>query len=108
MTSTNTALRLHFTNAEVRETNFEKLSSVNQPVKTVLAQHKGRNATKAGEEEADNLHPELQLCLQARVMLTTNLWTELGACERIYGLYSRYCLARGPGPYISPIFTDQV
>ena len=27
------ALRLYFTNVEVRETNFEKLSGVNQPVK---------------------------------------------------------------------------
>ena len=67
------ALRLYFTNAEVRKTNFEKLSGVNRPVKTVLAQHKGRNAAKASEEEADNLCPELQLCLQARVILTTNL-----------------------------------
>jgi ATP-dependent DNA helicase PIF1 len=72
------ALQLYFTNAEVKEMNFKKLSGVNQPVKTVLAQHKGRNAAKASEEEADNLCPELQLCLQARVMLTTNLWTELG------------------------------
>lgn len=46
--------------------NFEKLSGVNQPVKTVLAQYKGQNAVKASEEEADNLGPELQLCLQAR------------------------------------------
>ena len=72
------ALRLYFTNAEVKEKNSEKLSGLNQPVKTVKAQHRGRNAAKASEEEADNLGPELQLCLQARVMLTTNLWTELG------------------------------
>ena len=67
------ALRLYFTNAEVKEKNFEKLSGVNQPVKTVKAQHKGRNAAKASEEEADNLCPELQLCLRAWVILTTNL-----------------------------------
>jgi hypothetical protein len=42
----------------------------------VQAEHKGPNAVKAIEEEADNLCPELQLCL--RVLLTTNnLWTEL-------------------------------
>lgn len=72
------ALRLYFTNAEVRDTNFEKLAGVNQPVRTVRAQHKGRDAARASEEEADNLCPELQLCFHARVMLTTNLWTELG------------------------------
>jgi hypothetical protein len=67
----NCALRLYFTNAEVRETNFEKLSGVTHPVMTVHAQHRVLNATRATEEEADNLCPELQLCLQARVMLTT-------------------------------------
>ena len=72
------ALRLYFTNSEVKEMNFKKLSGVNQPVKKVLAQYKGRNAAKASEEEADNLCPELQVCIHARVMLTTNLWTELG------------------------------
>jgi ATP-dependent DNA helicase PIF1 len=72
------ALRLYFTNAEVKEMNLKKLSDMNQPVKTVKAQHKGRNTAKASEEEADNLSPELQLCIGARVMLTTNLWTELG------------------------------
>ncbi|PVH71398.1 hypothetical protein DL98DRAFT_435269, partial [Cadophora sp. DSE1049] len=31
------ALQLYFTNAEVRERNFKKLSDVNQLVKTILA-----------------------------------------------------------------------
>ena len=73
MATFDSALRLYYTNAEVRETNFKKLSGINQPVKTVLAQHTGRDAAKASEEEADNLSPELQLCIGARVMLTTNL-----------------------------------
>jgi PIF1-like helicase len=53
------ALRLYFTNAEVGEKNSEKLLGLNQPVKTVKAQYRGRDAAKASEEEADNLGPEL-------------------------------------------------
>ena len=73
MATFDSALRLYYTNAEVRETNFEKLLGINQPVKTVLAQHTGRDTAKASKEEADNLSPQLQLCIGARVMLTTNL-----------------------------------
>ena len=73
-----TALRLYFTTAEVKETNFNKLSATNRPVKRIVAHHKGRNAAKATEDEADNLCPDIHVCIGARVMLTTNLWTEMG------------------------------
>jgi hypothetical protein len=49
------------------------LSAVNQPVKVLTAIHKGRNAQKATDDEANNLSPELHLCIGARVMLTANL-----------------------------------
>jgi hypothetical protein len=51
---------------------------MNKPVKKILACHKGRNAGKATEDKADNLCLELYVCTGARVMLTTNLWTEMG------------------------------
>jgi hypothetical protein len=49
------ALRLYFTTEEVRE-NCGKL------VKRVLAHHK--SAAKATEDEADNLCPEIHVCLE--------------------------------------------
>ena len=72
------ALRLYYTTEEVRITNRTKLAEANQPVKRIKACHRGRNAAKATEDEADNLSPEISLCIGARVMLTTNLWTEVG------------------------------
>lgn len=74
----NKALRLYYTTAEVRETNYNRLAATNQPVKKFTAEHKGRNASAATEEEADNLSAEVYVCLGARIMLTTNLWTEIG------------------------------
>jgi hypothetical protein len=54
------------------------LAAANQPVKKINALHKGRNAAKATEEEADNLYSVLHVCIEARVMLTSNLWTKRG------------------------------
>lgn len=78
VTAFDTTLRLYFTTEEVRITNFDKLAAANRPVKKILARHKGRNAEKATEDEADNLCPDIHVCIGARVMLTTNLWTEIG------------------------------
>jgi hypothetical protein len=69
---------LYFTSKEVKETNFNKLAAANKPVKKILAHHKGRNATKATEDKADNLCLDIHMCIRAQVMLTSNLWTEVG------------------------------
>ena len=74
----NTALRLYFTTVEVKETNFNKLLAANRPIKRIVAHYKGWNATKATEDEADNLCPDIHVCIRARVMLTMNLWTKVG------------------------------
>jgi hypothetical protein len=63
--------QLYYTNAEMNETNFARLS---RPVKKIGAQHKGHDAHKAAKDEVNNL--PLHLCIGARFMLTTDLWTE--------------------------------
>jgi ATP-dependent DNA helicase PIF1 len=70
------ALQLYFTTNEVKEQNFKSLAAISRPVKKILARHTGQNAIRASEEEADNLYSEIHVCIGARVMLTTNLWTE--------------------------------
>jgi hypothetical protein len=69
----NDALQLYYTTAEVQETNYNRLTATNQPVKQLTAKHKGRNAVKATEEEADNLSAEIPICIRARIILITNL-----------------------------------
>jgi len=69
----NPALQLYFTTVEVIETNFNKLSAANRPVKKIVAYYKGWGAAKATKEEADNLYLDIHVCIRAWVILTTNL-----------------------------------
>ena len=54
-------LRLYFTRAEVHQTNMANLAAMNKPVKKISAQHTGQKATKASEEEADNLSAKIYM-----------------------------------------------
>ena len=62
----------------MRITNSTMLAATNQLIKRIKVCYKGRNAAKATEDEADNLSPEVSLCIRVQVILTTNLWTEVG------------------------------
>jgi hypothetical protein len=78
VSSFDNALRLYFTKDEVYERNIRCLTVWNVPVKILTAVNRGQGAEKASEDDAENLSNTIYLCIGARVMLSSNLWTEIG------------------------------
>jgi hypothetical protein len=78
VSSFDNALRLYFTKDEVYERNIRCLTVRNVPVKILTAVNRGQGAEKASDDDAENLSNTIYLCIGARVMLSSNLWTEIG------------------------------
>ena len=73
-----TAIRLFSTNEEVRRFNQHQLEILAHPVTAVNAMHNCNSAKSASSSLTGGLESILYLCIGARVMLRSNLWTEKG------------------------------
>ena len=92
------ALHLHPTVQAVAEYNVAKLRSAGEPIATIKAIHTGPNASKASSEDASGLEPVVCLARGARVMLTSNLWTDAGLVNRGMGTVQAICYQSGVPP----------
>ena len=72
------AIRLFYDKENVARYNLEKLQSLPTPVARIHAVHNNSSATCAKPDDAGGLYPTVFVAVDARVMLTANLWPEIG------------------------------
>ena len=97
------ALHLHPTIEAVVEHNISKLRASGHPVATIKAVHSGQNASKASSEDAGGLESIICLACNARVMLTSNLWVDMGLVNGAMGTVVAICYRNGESPPNLPI-----
>ena len=89
------ALHLYPTIVAVAEYNVTKLHANGQPIAAVKAIHTGLNASKASPDDAAGLKPTICTAHGAQVMLTANLWTEVGLANGAMGTVVAICYKSG-------------
>ena len=96
------ALHLIPTVEAVVEYNVAQLHASGQPIATIKAVHTGANAAKAPADDAGGLEAVICLAKSARVMLTSNLWVDVGLVNGAMGTVQAICYRTG-GPPDLPI-----
>ena len=97
-----TALHLIPTVEAVVEYNVAQLQASGQPIATIKAVHTGPNAAKAPADDAGGLEGVICLATSARVMLTSNLWVDVGLVNGAMRTIQAICYRTG-GPPDLPI-----
>ncbi|EXU95902.1 AAA ATPase, helitron and PIF1-like helicase domain protein [Metarhizium robertsii] len=69
-----------------------------RPVIQVIATNVGPGAAAAPDDKAGNLAKQVPVCIGARLMLTCNLWQQVGLCNGARGTVYDICWAPGADP----------
>lgn len=97
------AIRLFYDKQSVAEYNLSKLQSLGEPIAKINAVHSNPMAANAKADDAGGLYPVVCLALNARVLLTANLWPEVGLCNGSAGTVHKILYQHGHRPPHLPI-----
>ena len=97
------SVRLYYSKEEVAKYNFEKLSALQQPIARINARHSSQVAKKATPDEMSGLEPVIFLAKRAHVMLTLNLWTDVGLSNGATGTILDFIYSTNQQPPDLPV-----
>ena len=83
--------------------NYEQLIKPKQPIAQINASHSSLVAKKISCDEMSGLHPTIYLAKGAKVMLTMNLWANVGLCNGATGKVIDIIYENGHNPPDLPI-----
>lgn len=93
------ALHLRPTQESVMDHNVAQHRAGGEPIATINAVHSGPGASTAPADDAGGLEKALCLARSARVMLTSNLWIEVGLVNGSMGTVHAICYQSGGPPH---------
>ncbi len=91
----NSALRIYPLNSRVNDYNLTHLEKLSLPCYQVLAENTGPKAHEVEAADASNLHKKIPLVLGARVILTENVWTDIGLVNGAIGTVHDFAWKQG-------------
>ena len=97
------ATRLFYSNEQVANYNHVQLTKLANPIAHVNARHSSPTAKKLPPDELSGLEPVVFLAKGARVMLTINLWSDVGLCNGATGTVVHIIYQNNQQPPDSPI-----
>jgi len=83
--------------------NLSKLYASGQPVATIRAIHTGSSASQGSPDDAGGLYPIICMAQGARVMLTSNLWVDVGLVNGAMGTVATIYYPPGQAPPALPL-----
>ena len=97
------AVRFYPTNESVTGYNVDKLRASGHPVAIIKAVNSGKGASNASADDAGGLEPVVCIADEARVMLTANVWTQVGLTNGALGTVVAICYEDGQCPPSLPV-----